>query len=184
MKIYTRKGDDGTTGLLYGGRTDKNSDQIELNGAVDETQAAIGLVRAGTDLAELDEICVHLERDLWILMAEVATQPQNRKKLTPGASLVDSKMIEWLESQIDRLATLFEMPKEFVIPGQSLTSARLDLARVTARRAERISLGFCRSVEGSEVGAYLNRLSDLLWMLARWQETEHLTSREAREREK
>jgi cob(I)alamin adenosyltransferase len=175
VKIYTRRGDDGTTGLLYGGRVPKDSAAIDLNGAVDEAQAALGVARAEAQPgSELDELLIALERDLWVLMAEVATAPENRHKLTPGVSLVTADMVSALESRIDSLDERFEMPTEFVVPGQTRTSALLDVARVVVRRAERLSLAVS---EGSQVGPDLNRLSDLCWTMARWQEGEHLPSR-------
>ena len=95
MGIYTRKGDDGTTGLLFGGRVRKDADPIEVNGAVDEAQAALGLARAhGYRDAELNEILMDLERDLYVLMAEVATLPENRSKLSAGTSLVTKEMVD------------------------------------------------------------------------------------------
>jgi cob(I)alamin adenosyltransferase len=176
MKIYTKKGDDGTTGLLFGGRVRKDDARIELNGAVDEAQAALGVARAETEPGSpLDELLVSLERDLWALMAEVATAPENRHKLSAGTTLVTSEMVEALEAHIDRIGELSEMPKEFVVPGQGRTAAALDLARTVVRRAERLSLAL--GTEGSQVGPYLNRLSDLCWIMARWQEAEHLLTR-------
>ena len=177
VKIYTRKGDDGTTGLYYGGRVAKNSPSIEVNGDVDEAQAVLGLARAEADPgSELDELLLELERDLWVLMAEVATAPDNRHKLVEGTSLVTDEMVSALEARIDALNERFEMPTEFVVPGQNRVSAALDVARTVVRRAER---GFTGSspTAGSYVGPYLNRLSDLLWTMARWQEGEHLVSR-------
>jgi cob(I)alamin adenosyltransferase len=175
-RIYTRRGDDGTTGLLYGGRVRKDSSRIELNGAVDEAQAAMGVARAEAEQgSELDAILVGLERDLWVLMAEVATDPTNRRKLTPGASLVTGEMVTALEERIDALDARVEMPSEFVVPGQSRVSALLDVARTTVRRAERISAGV--DLGDSQVPTYLNRLSDLLWMMGRCQEGEHLLAR-------
>lgn len=177
VRIYTRKGDDGTTGLLYGGRVRKDSPAIEANGAVDEAQAVLGLARAeaepGTELADL---IVGLERDLWVLMAEVATSREKREKLTPGQTLVTAEMVLALESSIDDLTGRFEMPTEFVVPGQNRISAALDVARTVVRRAERM-LAASPPAEDSLTGAYLNRLSDLLWTMARWQEGEHLTAR-------
>ena len=124
MGIYTRAGDDGTTGLLYGGRVRKDADPIEVNGAIDEAQAALGLARAhGVLNDELNEILMGIERDLYILMAEVATLPENRSKLKPGVSMVTEAMVEGLEGQIDAFNERFEMPKEFVIPGQNLVAA-------------------------------------------------------------
>jgi cob(I)alamin adenosyltransferase len=182
VKIYTRKGDDGTTGLLYGGRVPKHAPSIEVNGDVDEAQAVMGMARAEAGAGtELDEVLQELERDLYVLMAEVATAPSNRHKLTPGASIVTPEMVQGLEARIDALSERFEMPTEFVIPGQSRTAAALDVARTVVRRAER-RLSSTPVQEPSEagpsqVGPYLNRLSDLLWTMARWQEGEHLESR-------
>jgi cob(I)alamin adenosyltransferase len=178
VKIYTRKGDDGTTGLLYGGpRVAKNSPVIEANGVVDEAQAVIGLARAEAEPGgELDTLLIEIEHDLWVLMAEVATAPDNRRKLTAGKSLVTPEMVSALEGHIDELNKRFEMPTEFVVPGQNRLSALLDVARTVVRRGERLVVTALAEVD-SEVGPYLNRLSDLLWTMARWQEGEHLLSR-------
>lgn len=178
MKIYTRKGDDGTTGLLYGGRAKKDSDRIELNGLVDEAQSVIGLARAHADDGELNDVCIAIERDLWVLMAEVATAPENRHKLTPGSSLITQEMVARIESVIDTFEGRFDMPTEFVIPGGNVVSAQLDVARTVVRRAERGAVWFSETHPGSLVGAYLNRLSDLLWMLARWAEGSSTLSRQ------
>jgi cob(I)alamin adenosyltransferase len=177
VKIYTRKGDDGTTGLYFGGRVDKHAPAIEVNGAVDEAQAALGLARAeATAGSELDDMLLDLERDLWVLMAEVATAPENRSKLEPGSSMVSAEMVGALETRIDSLSERFEMPREFVVPGQTRVSAALDVARTVVRRAER-TYSATEHSSGSQVGPYLNRLSDLLWTMARWQEGEHLATR-------
>ena len=168
MKIYTRTGDDGTTGLLYGGRVAKDSAQPAAYGTVDECQAAVGLARAETDDAELGHLLLGLERDLWVLMAELATDPGNRHKLTAEKSLVTAAMVERLEGLIDQVSERFEPPTEFVVPGETRLAALLDVARTVARRAERDALA--AAAPGSAVGPYLNRLSDLLWTLARWQE--------------
>lgn len=168
-RIYTKRGDDGTTGLLYGGRVPKDSRQIELNGVVDEAQAAIGLARAETpEDSEINRRLTDLARDLYVLMAEVATAPEHRTKLTAGSSLVTADMVEALEAQIDDLLARFEMPSDFTIPGANRVTAGLDLARTIVRRAERLAVR--EPVEGSYVIPYLNRLSDLLWAMARWQE--------------
>jgi cob(I)alamin adenosyltransferase len=174
VKIYTRKGDDGTTGLLYGGRVPKDSPQPTAYGTVDELQAAMGVARAEAD-AELGDILLHLERDLWVLMGELATDPANRDKLTPGATLVTDEMVERLEVLIDQVSERFDPPTEFVVPGQTRVSAQLDVARTVARRAERDSLA--AAVPGSAVLPYLNRVSDLLWTLARWAEGTSLPTR-------
>ena len=178
MTIYTRKGDDGTTGLLYGGRVRKDSLPIEANGAVDEAQAVMGLARAEAEPgSELDELLIRLERDLYVLMAEVATAPENRSKLTAGASLVTAEMVAGLEPLIDTYTERFEMPTGFVVPGQNRAAAALDVARTVVRRAERLAIGAMAGADDSHVVPYLNRLSDLLWTLARWQDGESLPTR-------
>ncbi|WP_276957260.1 cob(I)yrinic acid a,c-diamide adenosyltransferase [Ferrimicrobium acidiphilum] len=179
MKIYTKTGDGGTTGLLYGGRVPKDSVQVELNGAVDEAQAHVGVVRAHAS-GELAEICRELELDLWILMAEVATQTGKRDHLIPGKTLVTESMVAHLEELIDQFSARFAPPKEFVVPGEEVAAAFLDVSRTVVRRAERCSLGFVREAPDSFVQVYLNRLSDLLWTLARWSEGASLTAREAK----
>jgi cob(I)alamin adenosyltransferase len=176
MKVYTKTGDDGTTGLLYGGRVRRDAAGPAAYGEVDEAQASIGLARAHADRGgELDELLISLERDLWVLMADLATDLENRHKLTPDVSLVTPEMVTRLETLIDEFSDRFEMPAEFVVPGQEPVSAFLDLARTVVRRAERQSLS--ATADGSLVVAYLNRLSDLLWTLARWQEGAALTAR-------
>jgi cob(I)alamin adenosyltransferase len=176
MKIYTRKGDDGTTGLLFGGRVRKDHPAPSAYGDVDEAQAAIGVARAHADPGgELDTLLVAIERDLWVLMADLATDEENRHKLAPGVSLVTEGMVRQLEDLIDGYAARFDMPAEFVVPGQERTAAFLDLARTVVRRAERQALD--AAATDSQVISYLNRLSDLLWTLARWQEGESLTAR-------
>jgi cob(I)alamin adenosyltransferase len=172
VKIYTRDGDDGTTGLYFGGRVEKSSDPIEVNGAVDEAQAALGWARSLSEPENrLNELLITLERDLWVLMAEVATLPANRHKLTAEKSLVTSEMITRLETEIDALSAEIAMPKEFVVPGENQLSAALDVARTAIRRAERIAVGY--PLDGSMVVGYLNRLSDLAWTMARWAEGPH-----------
>jgi cob(I)alamin adenosyltransferase len=177
VKIYTRKGDDGTTGLLFGGRVRKDDPAPEAYGAVDEAQAALGVARAETgEGSELDRLLVRLERDLWVAMAELATAPENRGKLDPGVSSVTVQMVEGLEPVIDDLTSRFEAPTEFVVPGQNRLSALLDVARTSVRNAERRAL--VATADGSYVVPYLNRLSDLLWTMARWQEGQFMPARE------
>jgi cob(I)alamin adenosyltransferase len=177
VKIYTRGGDDGSTGLYFGGRTRKSSEQIEVNGAVDEAQASLGWARSLSDRSSrLNEMLISAERDLWVLMAEVATLPANRHKLSATKSLVTGEMVARLESEIDALSGEIEMPKEFVVPGENQLSAALDVARTVIRRAERAAVSY--PLEDSFVVAYLNRLSDLAWTMARWAEgPNHRTAR-------
>ena len=176
MKIYSKTGDDGTTALFYGGRVDKASVLPMAYGAVDEAQAAIGLARAAATDPELHGLLTTLCRDLYVAMAELATLPENRSKLEPGVTSVTTEMVTALELNIDDISDRFKAPTEFTIPGQTELSARLDWARVIVRRAERESLAAHH--QDSQVLPYLNRLSDLLWTLARWQEGDSLLSRE------
>lgn len=169
VKVYTRKGDDGTTGLYGGGRVSKDSAAPTAYGSVDEAQAALGVARAEVASAdELHGILVEIERDLWVLMAELATDPANRHKLVAGATQVTDEMVAALEATIDEVSERFDPPTEFVVPGETRTSALLDVARTVVRRAERDAIA--ATVEGSQVVPYLNRLSDLCWTLARWTE--------------
>jgi cob(I)alamin adenosyltransferase len=136
----------------------------------------IGLARAEAGPgSELDGLLVSVERDLWVLMSELATPPEHRAKLTAGQSLVTEQMVIALEELIDRTSARFEPPTEFVVPGQNRLAAQLDLARTVVRRAERHAIAVAGP--GSHALAYLNRLSDLLWTLARWQEGESLATR-------
>lgn len=167
-RIYTRKGDDGTTGLYFGGRVRKDDPAPRAYGAVDEAQAAIGMARAEAARGgELDSLLLRLERDLYTCMAELATSADNRHKL---AAVVTAEDVAALEPVIDDLLDRFPMPTEFVLPGQTRVAAALDVARTVVRRAERESLSV--APDGSHVVAYLNRLSDLLWAAARWQEAD------------
>jgi cob(I)alamin adenosyltransferase len=186
MRIYTRTGDDGTTGLLHGGRVRKDHPAPAACGDVDEAQAALGVARAlaGVEAAkatgpgagaELGELLVGLERDLWVLMAELATAAEHRDRLVPGRTLVTTEMVSALEPLIDDITGRFPAPREFVLPGQTPLSAALDLARTVVRRAERTTLA--AAADGSLTVPYLNRLSDLLWALARWQEGTPLPAR-------
>lgn len=169
MKIYTQRGDDGTTGLLYGGRVGKADPAVEAYGTVDEAQAFLGLARSEAGAgSELDAALIELERDLWVLMADLATGDDNRHKLEAGRTLVTGDMVRRLEDRIDALSAGSPLPTEFVVPGQNSVAARLDVARTVVRRAERRAVEVCP--ESSLAVPYLNRLSDLLWAMARAEE--------------
>jgi cob(I)alamin adenosyltransferase len=143
-----------------------------VNGEVDEAQSSLGWARSLSESgSRLNELLITVERDLWVLMAEVATSPDNRHKLTAEKSLVTAAMIARLESEMDALSEEIEMPKEFVVPGENQLSAALDVARTVVRRAERVAVGY--ALEDSFVVAYLNRLSDLVWTMARFAEGAH-----------
>ena len=174
MRIYTRRGDDGTTGLYFGGRLRKDAPAVDAYGTVDEAQSFLGLARAEAGPGhDLQGLLVDLERELWVLMADLATDTANRHKLEEGRSLVTPAMVSALESRIDDLSARFDPPSDFVVPGESRLAALLDVARTVVRRAERLSLQV--AAEESQVVPYLNRLSDLLWTMARSQEASLLT---------
>src|SRR3954453_12326562 len=181
MKVYTQKGDDGSTGLLYGGRTPKEAPGPTAYGVTDEAVAALGLARAEcAPGSEHHELIVRLQRELFVVGAELATAPDNRSKLTDGTTRVTAEMVTALEPIIDNVTERFEAPTEFVLPGEKRGPAALDLARTIVRRAERASVtattdGWLEA--GSQVVPYLNRLADLCWTLARWQEDEFLPAR-------
>ena len=176
-RLYTGKGDDGSTGLLFGGRVPKDSPLPRACGAVDEAQATIGVARSLAERGgELDEALTQVCRDLWVLMAELATLPENRHKLTDGQTRVSAEMVAAVEALVDGLGERFEAPANFTVPGQTPLAAQLDLARTVVRRAEREAVA--AAAPGSQVLAYLNRLSSLLWVQARWVEGEHLLSRD------
>jgi cob(I)alamin adenosyltransferase len=172
-KIYTRKGDDGTTGLLYGGRVGKDSSGPDAYGAIDEAVSMLGLARAEAERgAELDELLVRLQRELFVVGAELATEPANRTKLAPGVSLTTEAMVTALEPVIDDITARYDAPTEFVLPGENRVAAALDVARTVVRRAERQAVAAARDgwLPDSQVVPYLNRLADLVYTLARWQE--------------
>jgi len=177
MKVYTRKGDDGTTGLFHGGRVRKDSPLPMAYGSVDEAQATLGVARATVESGgEVDVLLISVCRDLYVVMAELATATVNRHKLVAGQSAVEQCMVDHLESVIDDLSSRFEPPTEFVVPGENLVAAHLDVARTVIRRAERACLD--PEVASPLVVAYLNRLSDLVWTMARWQEGSSRLARE------
>jgi cob(I)alamin adenosyltransferase len=177
MSFYTKKGDDGSTGLYYGGRTSKGAAVVGAYGTVDEAQAFLGVARAEAERgSECDAMLLDVERDLYVLMAELATLPENRHKLVAGVSLVTAEMVDEVGRRTDGLSDRFEMPKEFVLPGQNRVSAALEVGRTVVRRAERLAVPV--AAEGSQVVPYLNRLSSLLWAMARWQEGGAVPSRQ------
>ncbi|MET0801479.1 MAG: cob(I)yrinic acid a,c-diamide adenosyltransferase [Actinomycetota bacterium] len=168
-RIYTKTGDDGTTGLLFGGRVSKDDLLTEAYGTTDEAVAMLGLARASTIDGTIAAEILALQRELFVVGADLATNPDARAKLHPGVSLVTAEMTERLEARIDALVADRPLPGVFVVPGANPASAALDVARATIRRAERavVALEHAGRATNAEVGRYLNRLSDLLFVLAR-----------------
>ncbi len=171
MKIYTRKGDDGTTGLWYGGRVQKFAGRPEAYGSIDEAASALGVARAAAERdGELHEDILRIQNELFIAGAELATASEAAGRLEPGVSKVTPGMVDRLESDIDRYMERVDLPPKFVIPGGTELSAQLDVARTAVRRAERrvVQLKHEGDVVDETVLTYLNRLSDALFAMARF----------------
>lgn len=176
MSIYSRRGDDGTTRLFRGGRVAKDSDGPESYGTIDEAVSFLGVARARAD-AENASAVLAVQRDLFVVAAELATDPNQRDRLEPGISLVEASMIDQLEERIDRIEAGTDVPTEFTVPGGEALSASLDVARSVVRRAERAAVTRLSNTEGSLVVPYLNRLADYLYLLARVIEKEWTPTR-------
>jgi cob(I)alamin adenosyltransferase len=170
--VATGRGDDGTTGLLYGGRIGKDDPRTEAYGSIDEAVAALGLARVELDAAGLAELAASVlrwQRELFVVGAELATNPGAADRLTDGVTRVTEQMLDGVEQELAHWESRIEMPREFVVPGETRASAALELARTVLRRAERrvIALERAVEVESGWIVPYLNRLADLAWVLAR-----------------
>lgn len=163
MEFYSRTGDDGTTGLLGEGRVAKTHPRIEALGALDESTAALGLARAQARDPRCERILLETQRDLYKLMAEVAATPENAEKFRS----IDAARVDWIEAQIEALSATVTMPREFIIPGDSLAGAALSMARAVVRRAERrvVELTEAKALANPDLGPYLNRLSSLCFVM-------------------
>jgi cob(I)alamin adenosyltransferase len=173
-KIYTKKGDDGTTGLLFGGRVHKNDPRTEVYGTLDEAVSALGIARAAGLRPRVEEVVVRVQRELFVAGAQLATSDDNQHKLEEGVSRVTPSMTAQAEADIDALLEEHPLPQEFILPGETAGSAALDLARSTLRRGERQAVAMDRAglIPDPEMLRYLNRVSDLLFVLARYEEAE------------
>jgi cob(I)alamin adenosyltransferase len=165
MKLYTKTGDDGTTGLFGGGRVPKASARVEAYGTVDETNATIGVARATRLDPAIDAVLAGVQEDLFTLGAELACVPGRESKLS--MALIGEADIARLERAIDDAETINPPLRSFVLPGGSPQAAALHLARTVSRRAERAVLAMDDAPARRDVVVYLNRLSDLLFALAR-----------------
>jgi len=186
MKIYTRKGDDGSTGLWYGGRVDKDSPRPEAYGSVDEAASALGLCRAVAERdSEIYLDILRVQEELFVAGAELATAPEAAGRLEAGVSKVTPEMVEHLERDIDSYMDRVDLPPKFVIPGGTELSARLDVARTTVRRAERRVESLYRAGELADdtVLTYLNRCSDAVYAMARFADESDPELFQGRERE-
>jgi cob(I)alamin adenosyltransferase len=162
-KFYTKKGDDGYTGLLGEGRTPKYDPRIETVGAMDEANAAIALARTLCRSQETATILFTVQKDLYHAMSEVAAAPENAVRFR----VLDQTRLGWLEQQVDLISSRVVIPDEFIIPGDSQAGAALDLARTIVRRAERhvAHLVIADQLENQDILRYINRLSSLCFVL-------------------
>ena len=167
--IVTRGGDSGETSLLYGGRVPKDDLHTEAYGALDEAISALGLARASSSDEAFAARLLALQRELFTVGAELATGRGERHLLQKHFDVVQSSMVDALETEVHDLESRVPLPKAFVIPGGTVTAAAVDMARTFVRRAERRAVALRRAggLENPEVVRYLNRCSDLLFMLAR-----------------
>jgi cob(I)alamin adenosyltransferase len=186
--VATGRGDDGTTSLLYGGdRVRKDDPRTEAYGAIDEAVAALGLARAelsgaaragalSPGLARINELVLRIQRELFVVGAELATNPDARDRGRDGVTRVSAAMLGGMDATLRQVEAGVTMPREFVVPGETRLSASLEMARTILRRAERRAvtlslhdeaLAGSGGLEGGHLLPYLNRLADLLWILAR-----------------
>ena len=171
MKIYTKKGDDGTTGLWYGGRVAKSALRTEAYGTLDEACSNLGVARAlcGEAESELAADIEALQNELFVAGAELATAPEAADRLEDGISRITSSMTDALDAEIDRYMERVNLPPKFVIPGGTALSAQLDVARTVIRRAERcvVRIELEGELASPEILRFLNRASDLCFAMAR-----------------
>ena len=170
MKIYTRKGDDGSTSLWYGGRLSKSDARTDAYGSLDEAVSALGVARSHATDERLHADILRLQKELFVAGAELATAPEARGRLEAGISMITDEMVARLEQDVDWYMSQVELPPKFVIPGGTAVSAQLDLARTILRRAERRIVFVNEQGDGvaASLLSYVNRASDLLFAMARF----------------
>jgi cob(I)alamin adenosyltransferase len=174
MSIVTRTGDQGTTAVMYGRRVSKCHPRVEAYGTVDELNSALGLARASATQDMLREHVEAIQHDLVILMGELATAVEDLPRyVKDGYTLVTSALTHKLDAVIKGIESEGVALKGWATPGATMSAAALDVARAVCRRAERrvVALQESGLLHNSEIVVYLNRLADLLWLMARWDET-------------
>ena len=168
MKIYTKTGDSGDTGLFGGGRVGKDHPRVEAYGDVDELNATLGLVRALEPMPRIDEVIVPIQRDLFAIGALLATPDRDKMRASLEKARIDDSRIRELEVAIDQCEAELEPLRSFIVPGGTAKAASLHVARTVCRRAERRVVALQHTEElPTIVVVFLNRVSDLLFMLAR-----------------
>jgi len=176
MSIVTKTGDAGTTALMYGRRVAKNHSRVEAYGSVDELNAALGLARATAQHDFIRDNLLAIQKDLIVLMGELCVQPEDLKRYFDDGYLpVTPDMTARLDALVKEIEAQNISFKGWATPGAIRDSAALDVARTVCRRAERniCALKFTGELRNLEIIVYLNRLSDLLWLFARWVETKN-----------
>lgn len=173
MKAFNKKGDKGETSLLFGRRIPKSDLHCDAYGTIDEAVSFLGIARNFATKNRVREIILRVQKELFAINAEIATKPEDYERLIPNFKPVTYKMASELEEIIDKIETEIEMPKSFIIPGASLGSGSLDVSRAIVRRAERkvVMLKEKGEIKNEAILQYLNRLADLLFTLARYEET-------------
>lgn len=172
MKIYTKSGDQGETGLFFGGRVPKSDARCEAYGEADSVVSYMGLARALCLDKDNKELLLHIQNRMFTVGAELATLPENHEKLTDRYHTIDSEMITELEKYIDKLSDSVDLPSDFIVSGASPGSAALDVARTGVRTLERrlVALDSDSMLVNEEILKFVNRLSDLLFMMARYED--------------
>ncbi len=172
MKIYTKSGDDGTTGLLFGGRASKAGPRTDAYGSIDTAISAMGMARALSSDERVKDILLRCQHDMFTAATEVAVDPARYDLLIEKFSPVTGGMVERLERWIDALNDALDLPPKFIVPGASAASGAIDLARTLTRDAERriVALADLEPPRNDNVLRYVNRLSDLLFILARYED--------------
>ena len=172
LKIYTGHGDTGQTGLLYGGRVSKADLRCEAYGTTDEVVSVLGLARSLSTDQEVQEVVKQVQVELFTVGAELATDTDKYDTMQKHFAVKTSQNVDLLERTIDELQLQVKLPRSFIVPGGSPASAALDVARSTVRRAERRVVGLKEAnlLVNVEIIRYLNRVADLLFMLARYED--------------
>ncbi len=166
---FSKRGDKGETSLLGGQRIPKYDPRPDTYGTLDEASSSLGVARAMTENQKIKDIILEVQKDLLVMGAELSSLPEDLDKLTRR---IDEKDVSRIENIIDKLQKDVELPKEFIYPGKSIVSAQIDVARTIIRRAERKAVRLKKDglIRSEQITKYLNRLADMLFTLARFEE--------------
>ena len=173
MKTFNKKGDRGDTSLLFGQRVAKSDLRCEAYGTIDEAVSALGIARNFVTRDKVKEIITNVQKELFTVGAEMATRPEDLERLASSFTPVTEDMVDKIEGLINELEAKIELPKAFIIPGSNAGSSFVDLARAMVRRSERRAVVLMEKgeINNDAILRYLNRLADLLFIVARYEET-------------